>query len=56
MNINSTIHYCLLQAYLKEFLHKMCVYNVKAPHKNMWELKPEYRHYENADTPATSDD
>ena len=23
----------------------MCVYNVKAPHKNMWELKPEYRHY-----------
>ena len=21
------------------------MYNVKAPHKNMWELKPEYRHY-----------
>jgi len=31
--------------YLKEVLKDVCVYNVKAPHKNMWELKPEYRHY-----------
>eukprot|EP00116_Pleurobrachia_bachei_P001726 sb/3461988/ len=32
--------------YLKEFLGEMCVYNNKAPHKNTWELKPEYRHYD----------
>ena len=32
-------------AYLKEILREVCVYNTKAPHKNMWELKPEYRHY-----------
>lgn len=31
--------------YLKEILKELCVYNMKAPHKNMWELKPEYRHY-----------
>ncbi|GAB1606421.1 general transcription factor IIF subunit 2-like [Argonauta hians] len=31
--------------YLKEILKEICVYNMKAPHKNMWELKPEYRHY-----------
>ncbi|XP_054159417.1 general transcription factor IIF subunit 2-like [Oppia nitens] len=31
--------------YLKEILKEMCVYNPKNPHKNMWELKPEYRHY-----------
>ena len=30
---------------LQEVLKDVCVYNVKAPHKNMWELKPEYRHY-----------
>ena len=35
------------QQYLKEFLNEMCVYNTKPPHKFMWELKPEYRHYEN---------
>lgn len=34
------------EAYLKGFLHKMCVYNQKTPHKNTWELKPEYRYYE----------
>jgi len=34
-----------LQAHLKEVLHSICVYNKKAPHKNMYELKPEYRHY-----------
>jgi transcription initiation factor TFIIF subunit beta len=26
-------------------LNEVCHYNVKNPHKNMWELKPEYRHY-----------
>ncbi|XP_014788077.1 general transcription factor IIF subunit 2 [Octopus bimaculoides] len=31
--------------YLKEILKEICTYNMKAPHKNMWELKPEYRHY-----------
>lgn len=31
--------------YLKEILKEICTYNVKAPHKNMWELKAEYRHY-----------
>lgn len=31
--------------YLKEILKEICIYNVKAPHKNMWELRPEYRHY-----------
>jgi len=31
--------------YLKEILKEICTYNLKNPHKNMWELKPEYRHY-----------
>lgn len=31
--------------YLKEILNEICIYNTKAPHKNMWELKPEFRHY-----------
>uniref|UniRef100_T1IN73 General transcription factor IIF subunit 2 n=1 Tax=Strigamia maritima TaxID=126957 RepID=T1IN73_STRMM len=31
--------------YLKEILKEFCNYNLKNPHKNMWELKPEYRHY-----------
>ncbi|KAK8745449.1 hypothetical protein OTU49_000191 [Cherax quadricarinatus] len=31
--------------HLKEILKEVCDYNVKNPHKNMWELKPEYRHY-----------
>ncbi|OXA46469.1 general transcription factor IIF subunit 2 [Folsomia candida] len=31
--------------YLKEVLKEVCNYCVKNPHKNMWELKPEYRHY-----------
>lgn len=31
--------------YLKTILNEVCRYNVKNPHKNMWELKPEYRHY-----------
>lgn len=32
-------------AYLKELLKEFCDYNMKNPHKNMWELKKEYRHY-----------
>nr|XP_045623297.1 general transcription factor IIF subunit 2-like [Procambarus clarkii] len=35
--------------YLKEILKDLCNYNVKYPHKNMWELKPEYRHYKLAE-------
>ncbi|XP_055633153.1 general transcription factor IIF subunit 2-like [Toxorhynchites rutilus septentrionalis] len=31
--------------YLKEILNEVCDYNMKNPHKNMWELKREYRHY-----------
>ncbi|KAK3913232.1 General transcription factor IIF subunit 2 [Frankliniella fusca] len=31
--------------YVKEILKEVCDYNIKKPHKNMWELKPEYRHY-----------
>ena len=34
-----------LQAYLKEILREICTYNVKAPYKNTWELKKEFRHY-----------
>lgn len=34
--------------YLKEILKEIGIYNVKAPHKNMWELRPEYRHYKEA--------
>lgn len=35
----------IFQTYLKEILKEICTYNMKAPHRNMWELKPEYRHY-----------
>lgn len=38
-----------LQTFLKELLREIGNYNVKNPHKNMWELKPEYRHHENQD-------
>jgi len=31
--------------YLKQILNEVCNYNMKNPHKNMWELKPEYRYY-----------
>ncbi|XP_014245049.1 general transcription factor IIF subunit 2-like [Cimex lectularius] len=41
--------------YLKEILKEVCNYNLKNPHKNMWELKPEYRHYkEPSNEPSTS--
>ncbi|XP_043283884.1 general transcription factor IIF subunit 2 [Venturia canescens] len=39
--------------YLKEILNEVCNYNLKNPHRNMWELKPEYRHYKE-DKPAES--
>ncbi|KAG7173450.1 General transcription factor IIF subunit 2-like [Homarus americanus] len=43
--------------YLKEILKELCDYNVKNPHKNTWELKPEYRHYKKdemaADDPSS---
>jgi len=51
-------------AYLKEILKEVCNYSVKPPHRNMWELKPEYRHYKapeeagekkKADTDSDSD-
>ena len=49
--------------YLKEILKEVCNYNLKNPHKNMWELKPEYRHYkqeekkeENKDDSSSDDD
>lgn len=31
--------------YLKDILKEICNYCSKSTHKNMWELKPEYRHY-----------
>ena len=31
--------------YLKDILREIAVFNVKNPYKNMWELKPEFRHY-----------
>lgn len=36
--------------YLKEILKEVCNYNLKNPHKNMWELKPEYRCYKESET------
>ncbi|XP_008476838.1 general transcription factor IIF subunit 2 [Diaphorina citri] len=44
--------------YLKEILKEVCNYNLKNPHKNMWELKPEYRCYkeEEKKEEATADD
>jgi len=39
--------------YLKEILNEICNYNMTAPHKNMWELKPEFRHYKAHDDDGT---
>uniref|UniRef100_A0A1B6C790 General transcription factor IIF subunit 2 n=1 Tax=Clastoptera arizonana TaxID=38151 RepID=A0A1B6C790_9HEMI len=41
--------------YLKEILKEVCNYNLKNPHKNMWELKPEYRHYKEPEQATTSE-
>lgn len=38
--------------YLKEILKEVCDYNMKNPHKNMWELKREYRHYKTEEQKA----
>ncbi|NP_001082266.1 general transcription factor IIF subunit 2 [Xenopus laevis] len=35
--------------YLKEILRDIGIYNMKGTHKNTWELKPEYRHYQGED-------
>ncbi|XP_072321887.1 general transcription factor IIF subunit 2 isoform X4 [Eucyclogobius newberryi] len=35
--------------YLKEILRDIGIYNMKGTHKNTWELKPEYRHYQGDD-------
>ncbi|KAM9816689.1 general transcription factor IIF subunit 2-like [Neosynchiropus ocellatus] len=40
--------------YLKEILRDIGNYNVKGTHKNTWELKPEYRHYQGEE--KTEDD
>ncbi|CAH0557981.1 unnamed protein product [Brassicogethes aeneus] len=42
--------------YLKEILKEVCNYNLKNPHKNMWELKPEYRHYKKDEETETKKD
>ena len=36
----------VFQDHLKAILRDICIYNKTNPHKNMWELKPEYRHYD----------
>ncbi|EOA93847.1 General transcription factor IIF subunit 2 [Anas platyrhynchos] len=41
---NSTLLAAVI--YLKEILREIGIYNVKGTHKNTWELKPEYRHYQ----------
>lgn len=51
MNKNLRVIIIVFQVYLKSILKEIAHYNTKNPHKNMWELKPEYRHYE-----KTSDD
>ncbi|RUS91086.1 hypothetical protein EGW08_001111 [Elysia chlorotica] len=40
--------------YLKEILKEICNYNVTAPHKHMWELKPEFRHYKSGEEAAST--
>ena len=38
------------QVYLKQILQEVCHYNTRNPHKNMWELKPEYQNYTKSST------
>lgn len=33
--------------HLKEILNEICVFSSRPPHRHMWELKPEFRHYDN---------
>jgi len=42
-------------SYLKQILNEVCDYNVKPPNRNMWELKPEFRHYKE-DNPVKKKD
>lgn len=42
--------------YLKEILKEVCNYNLKNPHKNMWELKPEYRHYKDSEASTSKEE
>lgn len=49
---NFLIYIFYVQVYLKEILSEVCSYNIKNPHRNMWELKPEYRHYKAEEKPA----
>lgn len=37
-------------SYLKEILKEIAFHNKNNPHKNMWELKPEFRHYKTDNT------
>lgn len=41
--------------YLKQILSEICDYNVKNPHRNMWELKAEYRHYKKPEEEKTDE-
>ena len=41
--------------YLKQILNEICDYNMKNPHRNMWELKAEYRHYKKTDEEKTEE-
>ncbi|XP_055766508.1 general transcription factor IIF subunit 2 isoform X4 [Salvelinus fontinalis] len=43
-------------SYLKEILRDIGIYNVKGTHKNTWELKPEYRHYQGGEEEKETDD
>lgn len=42
--------------YIKEVLTSIANYNTAQPHKNMWELKPEYRDYGNKKAGDPGDD
>ena len=51
---NFFFSFFILQVYLKSILKEIGTYNTKNPHKNMWELKPEYRHYETSKEDGSS--
>jgi len=40
--------------HLKSILRDVCNYNLKNPHKNTYELKPEYRHYKSTEENESS--
>ncbi|BHF68313.1 General transcription factor IIF subunit 2 [Sparganum proliferum] len=41
-------------SYLTELLKEIATFNTKPPHKHMWELKPEYRHYSQKESSNTN--